>query len=414
MRKYIFTSLLLLGIAFSPLWAQHVPLDSTAVVAEKVRFRNESDYQTKLDIYHRLLKEPVFLKGKYAELTIAGMQRDFVVYFAQQGKVAEFQGWVSKMRAPTMRRIAIASAYEILAKKTSSSNFVAMVRPQLDSLLLLQRWGNDEINLYSELVALYVRATKVMENPVLWIRYIEPWYKAQGNYFPQDLTCKFNESSEGIKGSLSYQFALALSCVDEPHKAFDVLAKATEIGVFSVTDIGSFEEDLPNIVRLQGRVEEHLASSRSDYAAKVKELLQKNTIDGKPYDLSKMHAKYILLDFWGSWCLPCRASHPKLVEMYAKYKDKGLEIISVSQEAPAAMDVMREKWKKAVTQDKMTWIQLLNNEGVESFDAVKEFTIAIFPTKILLDKNLNKIEVYQGGASAAQLESKIAELLEAN
>ncbi len=93
------------------------------------------------------------------------------------------------------------------------------------------------------------------------------------------------------------------------------------------------------------------------YAAEVKPVSVGHTapdftlidIDDKPVKLSDYHGKYIMIDFWASWCQPCRKENPNVVKMYKKFKDKGLNILSIS------LDDDRQAWLKAIEADKLTW-----------------------------------------------------------
>jgi peroxiredoxin len=73
--------------------------------------------------------------------------------------------------------------------------------------------------------------------------------------------------------------------------------------------------------------------------------------DGKVHTLSSLRGKVVLLDFWASWCGPCRKANPHVVEMYNKYKSKGFEVFSVSLDRPDGKD----KWKDAIKQDGLVW-----------------------------------------------------------
>lgn len=108
---------------------------------------------------------------------------------------------------------------------------------------------------------------------------------------------------------------------------------------------------------------------------------EKKDMNGQMVKLSDYRGKYVLLDFWGSWCSPCRASHPHLREIEAKYAPEGLVVINIASEN--GKDA-HETWIKAVKEDKMTWTQILNNEGWEQCDVVKQFAITAFPTKVLI------------------------------
>jgi thiol-disulfide isomerase/thioredoxin len=89
--------------------------------------------------------------------------------------------------------------------------------------------------------------------------------------------------------------------------------------------------------------------------------------------------KYILIEFWASWCSPCRALNPQLKRLYEKYKDTNLEIISVS------IDLNTKAWKKAIQQDNLNWPQLLEENGPQG-EFSKYYDIESIPFKILLDK----------------------------
>jgi len=108
---------------------------------------------------------------------------------------------------------------------------------------------------------------------------------------------------------------------------------------------------------------------------------------GTPFTLSSLQGKYVLLDFWGSWCGPCRASHPHLKEVYAKYKGKGLEIVGIADEKASNLDDAKAAWLKAIADDGISWIQVLNNYDKATTDLAMSYGITGFPTKILLDKN---------------------------
>lgn len=101
-------------------------------------------------------------------------------------------------------------------------------------------------------------------------------------------------------------------------------------------------------------------------------------------DIEVFRGKYVLLDFWGSWCTPCREGHPHLKELYAAYKDKGFEIIGIAYEKGEAG---RTNWLKAIDKDALPWINILNIEAKEknNVDLIELFAIKSYPTKILID-----------------------------
>jgi thiol-disulfide isomerase/thioredoxin len=96
--------------------------------------------------------------------------------------------------------------------------------------------------------------------------------------------------------------------------------------------------------------------------------------------LSSLNKKLILIDFWSSDCLPCRRKHVKLVELYAKYAAKGLEIVSVS------LDDNKADWLKAIEKDKMTWTNVSELKGWNTSLALNYF-IKSLPYALWLDGN---------------------------
>lgn len=102
--------------------------------------------------------------------------------------------------------------------------------------------------------------------------------------------------------------------------------------------------------------------------------------DGNMIKLSSLKGKYVFIDFWASWCGPCRAEIPTLVKIYDKYKSKGFEIFGVS------IDSKREDWQKAVNDLKMTWPQVIDLNAWNG-NVTKSYAIVGIPTTMLLDKD---------------------------
>ena len=104
------------------------------------------------------------------------------------------------------------------------------------------------------------------------------------------------------------------------------------------------------------------------------------SVNGDTITLSSLKGKVVLLDFWASWCGPCRTSNRNLVKLYSKYHDKGFEIIGVS------LGDEPSKWKEAIRKDKVSWIQVNDPGGWEAKTAIAWEVMAI-PTSYLIDRN---------------------------
>ncbi|SHL33636.1 Thiol-disulfide isomerase or thioredoxin [Chitinophaga jiangningensis] len=135
----------------------------------------------------------------------------------------------------------------------------------------------------------------------------------------------------------------------------------------------------------------------------------KPDLNGNLLSLSSLQGKYVLVDFWGSWCGPCRAGNPHLKELYAKYHAKGFEILGVANEKADELPAAEAAWKKAVKDDGLPWLHVLNNYDKVKADLVASYAVTGFPTKLLLDKTGRIIykEVGTGGEGLDQELKKI-------
>lgn len=101
--------------------------------------------------------------------------------------------------------------------------------------------------------------------------------------------------------------------------------------------------------------------------------------DGKSVKLSSLRGKYVLIDFWASWCGPCRSENPNVVRLYDKYNSKGFEIYGVS------LDRDRNSWIKAIEKDNLTWTQVSDLKFWKS-EGAKLYNVSSIPHTVLLDK----------------------------
>ena len=127
------------------------------------------------------------------------------------------------------------------------------------------------------------------------------------------------------------------------------------------------------------------------------------TPEGENLALNGIKRKITIIDFWASWCGPCRRENPNVVKVYNKYHDKGLEIIGVSLDRNGQKD----KWLKAIKDDKLTWHHVSNLQYFQD-PIAKMYNINAIPTTFILDKTGKIIAKNLRGVA---LENKIAELL---
>lgn len=126
---------------------------------------------------------------------------------------------------------------------------------------------------------------------------------------------------------------------------------------------------------------------------------------GKPLALSELRGKYVLIDFWASWCRPCRYENPNVVKTYKAYKDKGFDIYSVS------LDKDKGRWIKAIEEDNLVWNSHVSDLQGWSNAAARLYGVGSIPATFLIDPEGVVIARNLRGPA---LEQKLAEIFAAN
>lgn len=128
-----------------------------------------------------------------------------------------------------------------------------------------------------------------------------------------------------------------------------------------------------------------------------------NAPDDQPVALSDYagKGKYVMIDFWASWCRPCRMANPHVVKLYNQYKDKGFEIVGIS------LDRDKNEWTKAIADDGLTWPQMSDLKFWQSA-AAKLYNVTSIPHTVLLDKDG---KILARGLQPDEMEAKLAELM---
>ncbi len=126
-----------------------------------------------------------------------------------------------------------------------------------------------------------------------------------------------------------------------------------------------------------------------------------NDVQGNSVALSSFKGKYLLIDFWASWCGPCRDENPDVVKLYNEYKDKGFDILGVS------LDKKKGDWLKAIEDDQLSWNHVSDLKGWEN-EVAQLYAVNSIPRTFLLDK---EGKIIASGLRGEALAEKLAELL---
>jgi len=129
--------------------------------------------------------------------------------------------------------------------------------------------------------------------------------------------------------------------------------------------------------------------------------IRQNTPEGGTFALSELRGKVVLIDFWASWCRPCRMENPNVKRVYDKFHNKGFEILGVS------LDRAQEAWTAAIQQDGLPW-KHVSDLGFWNNAAAQEYGVSSIPFTVLVDR---EGKIIDKGLRGDQLEGRLAELL---
>lgn len=152
----------------------------------------------------------------------------------------------------------------------------------------------------------------------------------------------------------------------------------------------------PRVIKVAERI---VINKRTAPGMNAIEFTQADT-SGKPVSLASFSGKYVLVDFWAGWCMPCRAENPNLIKMYDRYRGQGFEILGVS------LDGERKRWTGAIVTDKVSWQQV---SDLQIFDnaVAKQYGITSIPQNILIGPDGKIIAKNLRGS---RLENKLSEI----
>lgn len=217
--------------------------------------------------------------------------------------------------------------------------------------------------------------------------------------YEKELDDKYNAIYDELR---NYTFGFVKSNIENPVGKLILLDRGRSF------DLAQLEEIVPRAASLKTNpkfnlIEKRLHALKTTSVGEQFTDIKAQTPDGKEIALSDYagKGKYVLVDFWASWCPPCRKETPELVKIYNKYKNKGFEIVGVS------LDSNKEDWQKGIKDLKITWPQMSDLSRWDS-KLSTAYAVNSIPHMVLLDK---EGKIIARGINAHELEQKLKELL---
>ena len=176
-----------------------------------------------------------------------------------------------------------------------------------------------------------------------------------------------------------------------PEAYMTIEQKSVQVRDMKPEEVEAFYNSIPEKYKKSPagkEVEEELAKLNKCAPGAVAMDFTSKDINGKQFTLSSLKGHYVILDFWASWCKPCRASMPHVKALYDKYKSKGLEVVCVASD-----DGAEDKWRKAVAEDKtelfhhvLSGLKRTANGGYDKSQSISDnYGVHYLPTKYLVD-----------------------------
>ena len=225
---------------------------------------------------------------------------------------------------------------------------------------------------------------------------------------------QINNAPEEKKQALMKQYTDALQRLQSEMEKFITARRSSYVSLYVVSATMQAAESVADVEKRYNLLSENLRNSSwgKEIAAYISTAkvgavgteaidFTQNDVNDKPVALSSFRGKYVLVDFWASWCRPCRMENPNVVKVYNKFKDKNFTVLGVS------LDQQKDSWVQAIAKDKLTWthvsdLQFWNNAAAQLYH------VQSIPQNFLIDPSG---KIVAKDLRGEELEKKLCEYL---
>lgn len=279
----------------------------------------------------------------------------------------------------------------------------------------MRNGGMDMLNFYLDKGTITLNATDSIKNAKITGSKINDEFAKYNAALPQPksgavmATRMSGGSSPEARKAAEEKRAAQIKFIKENPNSYFSLEALTEIAGSNI-DADKYEPMFKSLSpELQASTKGHafaagIKASRSTGIGAMAMDFTQNDVNGKPVKLSDFRGQYVLIDFWASWCGPCRAENPHVVKAYNNYKDKNFTILGVSLDNPGKKDA----WLEAIKKDGLPWTQVSDLQGWKNA-ASTLYGVRAIPANFLVDP---QGKIVARNLRGQDLEKKLAELLD--